>query len=800
MGPLWVLEGRCPVLQCSIPTRRDPGLLRGPLRSMKPPLSGDTHHSFLRVIHNYEGGNPRTYPKSTPCFLQYTPQQNGNAERSNRTLIEKVRAVLLDSGLDESYWPYAVEFCSYVRNRLPCKPHDKTPIEVAFGIKPDLSCMHVFGEECFVLKTPTENPGKLEAKSKRGIFLGYEPGTKDTFKIMCENKIIISRNVKFTSIDKTTTKDNLKEMQQDILPMDLLVETDGMQIDCNKPSQDLETVDQNTSSTEDPMDTEENQPATRNERRYPTRERRTPQDFWVANLCIQEPQSIRDALTSPQKEDWLLALQEEITSLQQNDVFDVVEKVHAVKSLPCKWVLKIKYDQHGNIQRFKARLVAKGFKQVNGIDYDETFAPVARHSTLRLLLSFAATRDWEIQNIDIKTAFLNGDLDEEIFMDIPPGFEQPGKVWKLKKTLYGLKQAPRAWHLKLIEKLERMGFVCSNADPGLYNAENTLLMLYVDDLLLCCDGVQNLAMLKNMLLEEFEGRDLGATDHFLGIKIQRDRPKGMVFISQESYIENILQRFHMDKCQAVSTPLEPGVKFTTANQNTTIDFPYQELVGCLMYLAVCTRPDIAFVTNCLARFVVAPTNTHVTIAKRVLKYLSGSKSHGLLLGSHNQNLLEGYCDANYGTCEVTRRSTTGYLLTFAGSLISWQTKLQKTVATSTTEAEYMAAAAAAKEALYLKKILEDIGMGPNCITIHCDNQGAVNLTKNALTLSRTKHVDIAHHFVRNRVSRGEIQLKYIHTSDQLADFLTKALGPTKLQNVLQNLAVQQYQATSRGEC
>lgn len=197
-----------------------------------------------------------------------------------------------------------------------------------------------------------------------------------------------------------------------------------------------------------------------------------------------------------------------------------------------------------------------------------------------------------------------------------------------------------------------------------------------------------------------------------------------------------------------------------------------------MYLAVSSRLDIAFVTNCLARHVVEPKKSHVLVAKRVLKYLQGTKPLGILLRSRNKTFMEGHCDSNYGSCELTRRSTTGYIFTFHGNLISWQTKLQKTVATSTTKAEYMAAAAAAKEGLYLRKLLHDLSFGARRITIYCDNQGAVSLTKNALTVSRTKHVDIAHHFVRNRVSRGELQLEYIRTSEQLADFLTNSLGPT----------------------
>ena len=256
----------------------------------------------------------------------------------------------------------------------------------------------------------------------------------------------------------------------------------------------------------------------------------------------------------------------------------------------------------------------------------------------------------------------------------------------------------------------------------------------------------------------------------------------------------------MADCHCVSTPLEPGTKWTSDAAVTESNFPYQELVGCLMYLAVSTRPDIAYVTNCLARYVSSPSSNHVAVAKRVLKYLHGTKSVGILLGDSSPSFLEGYCDANYGGCEETRRSTTGYVFTMHGSLISWQTKLQKTVAVSTTEAEYMAAASAAKEALYLRKVLNDVGFGAQCITIHCDNQGAVNLTKNALTVSRTKHVDIAHHFVRNRVCRGELKFQYISTNEQLADFLTKALGPSKLQAALKTLGLLDHQAMSRGEC
>ena len=592
-------------------------------------VRSDRGTEFLNaVLQNFLAENGIQQQTSAP----YTPQQNGNAERYNRTTLEKVRAVLLDCGLDKCFWNFAVEYCAFVRNRLPCQPHGHTPYEVVFGQKPDVSSMHIFGETCYVLKTPAELTGKMDAKSKSGFFVGIEPGTKDTCRIWSGGKVILSRNVTFLGMTETPsaeTDDTVAEpsplpLSSDLLDSQPLVETQTTTVD-NPETAEQETTEETDASENIRSSIAEN-------RRYPLRERRQPQPYWTANVCLTDPLTLEEALGSPQHDDWKLALQEEVSSLSEQDVFDVVDRAPEMKTLPCKWIFKVKYDQDGNIQRFKARLVAKGFKQVAGIDFGETFAPVAKQSTLRLLWTLAAKRDWEVENIDIKTAFLNGDLDEEIYMDMPPGFELSGKVWKLKKTLYGLKQAPRAWHIKLTDVLEKLGFRCSTADPGLYVGEDMLLMVYVDDLLLCGNGRTKVEEVKQSLLTTFEGRDLGPTDHFLGIKMERNRSGKTVLLSQETYVNNVLERFRMADCHSVSTPLELGTKWTSDAAVTESNFPYQELVGCLMYLAVSTRPDIAYVTNRLARYVSSPSSNHVAVAKRVLKYLHGTKSVGILLG------------------------------------------------------------------------------------------------------------------------------------------------------------------------
>eukprot|EP00963_Diacronema_lutheri_P010611 scaffold1117_cov307-Pavlova_lutheri.AAC.1 len=596
-------------------------------------VRSDRGTEFLNAeLQNFLQQNGIQQQTSAP----YTSQQNGNAERYNRTILEKVRAVLLDGGLDKRLWNFAVEYCALVRNRVPCKPHGRTPYEAVFGQKPDVSNMHLFGETCYVLMNPTETTGKMDAKSKPGHFVGFEPGTKDTYRIWCGEKLVLSRNVTFLGVAEKPTA-SPDDTQEDITPMPTASETLEPVLLGERQNSTIENVElPEHETTEGMADAENISNTAAEERRYPLRESRPPHPYWTANVCLTDPLTLDEALGSPQHDDWKLALQEEVSSLSEQDVFDVVDRTPQMKTLPCKWVFKVKYDQDGNIQRFKARLVAKGFKQVASIDFGETFAPVAKESTLRLLWTLAAKRDWEVENIDIKTAFLNGDLDEEIYMDMPPGFQLDGKVWKLKKTLYGLKQAPRAWHIKLTDVLEKLGFRCSTADPGLYVGEDMLLMVYVDDLLLCGNGRSKEENVKQSLLTTFEGRDLGPTDHFLGIKMERDRIGKTVFLSQETYVNNVLERFRMADCYSVSTPLEPGTKWTSDASATESNFPYQELVGCLMYLAVSTRPDIAYVTNRPARYVSAPTSNHVAVAKRVLKYLHGTKAVGILLGDSSQ--------------------------------------------------------------------------------------------------------------------------------------------------------------------
>ena len=534
--------------------------------------------------------------------------------------------------------------------------------------------------------------------------------------------------------------------------------------------------------------------------RQSQRARRPPEDFWVVkrpriNLATAlepldqapDPLTADEALAGPDAELWRKAMDEEMQSLLENKTWTLEELPPGVLPIPVKWVFKIKRDGQGNIERYKARLVAKGFKQRAGIDFNEVFAPVSKHITLRALLGLVATENWELHHLDIKTAFLNGTLEESIYMVQPPGYEQGGVniVCHLQKSLYGLKQAPRAWHTRLTAELNKMGFESSNADPSLFyrRVDGVLifLLVYVDDILIASSKISLVNEAKAGLKKEFDVRDLGAASYFLGMVIERDRQAGTVKLSQHKLSKELIERFGMVDAKPKSTPLSVSTRLDVANENDEVlsgDYPYAELVGGLLYLSVCTRPDISQAVGALARFMSKPTQQHWTAAKGVLRYLAGTIDFGIIFGAGEPGL-SAYCDADYAGDISSRRSTTGYVFILNGGAISWNSRLQPTVAVSTVEAEYMAAAAAVKEALWLRVLFTSLGMHFEIVTINCDNQGAIKLLKHPIASQRSKHIDIIYHFAREHVMRKNVSFEYCATEDMVADIFTKAVAEGK---------------------
>ena len=485
-------------------------------------------------------------------------------------------------------------------------------------------------------------------------------------------------------------------------------------------------------------------------------------------------------------------------SLVKNKTWTLTSLPPGRKAIQNRWVYKLKLDGQGEIRRFKARLVAKGFTQRPGIDFHETFSPVVKYESLRALLSIAAVSDLEMLQLDVKTAFLNGDLEEELYMAQPEGFISRGheeKVCKLKRSLYGLKQASRAWNLKFHGFLTSFGFVRSSSDQCIYvlNEEKclTVIAIWVDDGLICSSHSSKLVSVVDFLAKQFEMTS-GPADCFVGIQIARDRLKKTIHISQENYIKRLLEKFGLSNCKTRVVPADPFSRLSKGFDSDvstcpTLMEPFREAVGSLIYAVTCTRPDIAFAVSQVSQFSSSPTQAHWEAVKRIFSYLNGTASHGIVFGSSDsRNELVAYTDADFASNLDDRRSTTGIVLLLNGGPVSWKSQRQKCVSLSTTESEYVAAATASKEVVWMRRLLQDFCLQESTpTTLFCDNQSLIKLVKNAEFHQRTKHIDVKFHFIRALQEERIIDVTYINTNAQLADILTKALtGPrfVKLRN------------------
>ena len=736
--------------------------------------------------------------------VRYTPEQNGATKRLNRTLMDKVRPMLAGAGMHKHLWAEAMATANYVRNRSPVTGRDKTPWELFFGHKPDVSHLRTFGARTYAM-TPKQLRTKLEPTSEPGRFIGYPAGTKGYKILLDDGRIVISRDVTFVEPGGTTetppaepkTASDTTAEEEDYEPVGEEPESFEPMGEAPESPGDEQTATDGPTAPNGHTRTPDGASSSKRPRRAVTQ---VPAAIWrdegykitgrkrnlagTAHLAIiNEPATLEEALASEDAELWQQAMDEEMASLLANNTWTLERPPPGVIPIPVKWVFKIKRDAAGDVERYKARLVAKGFRQREGIDYEEVFAPVSKYTTLRALLALAASQDLEIHQLDIKTAFLNGELEKDVWTQQPPGYEtDDGIACHLHKSLYGLKQAPRAWHAKLKEELEAQGFTPSAADPALFIKSDTnpiYLLTYVDDILVVTGDTTALIDTKTKIMSTFEARDLGAATCFLGMDIHRDRDAHTITLAQGRLTTDLLDQHGMTECKPLITPLSTATKLTKDGEPLdTSTSGYSQLIGSLMYLSVCTRPDIAQAVGALARYMTAPTLAHWQAAKGILRYISGTASYGITFGG-NGLTLEAYCDADYAGDIDTRRSTTGYVFTLGGGAISWSSRLQPTVAASTTEAEYMAAAYAIKEALWLRTLLSELGLDTGTITICADSQSAIKLLKNPVFSMRSKHIDVIYHFARERVTRKDVAFKYIPTDKMAADALTKPLPSTK---------------------
>ena len=515
----------------------------------------------------------------------------------------------------------------------------------------------------------------------------------------------------------------------------------------------------------------------------------------LAATLDEPPQTYAQAMARPDALEWKLACIAELEAFVKAKLYDEVERPKDRTLVACRWVFTIKRGPDGEIIKHKARLVAKGFTQVEGVDYTETFAPVSKFTSIRALLALAAQEDLEIHQMDVKSAFLNGDLSEEIYMKLPPGYDaQDGMVWKLKKSLYGLKQASRQWYKRLRQEFADLGFTRSQYDHAIfYKNEGGVIIIcavYVDDMLIVCKDIVIVRRLKDSFKVRFEMTDLGEARWILNMEIIRDRPRRILELSQRQFVTTILNRFGLADGRPVSTPLDPNTKLVKLSApDPEVDVKiYQSMLGSLMYAMIGTRPDLAYSVGVLSKHSATPGLDHLLAITRVYRYLKNTMNirltyRGTPPGARDgisSNLI-GYVDADWASDPNDRRSITGYVFTLAGTAISWSSKRQHSVALSSTEAEYMAATHATKEAIWLHGLLVELGRisAGYSIPLLIDNQSAIALIKNPEHHERTKHIAIRYHFIRDIYEAGTIELEYVPTGDQVADVLTKALGREK---------------------
>ncbi|KAJ9547978.1 hypothetical protein OSB04_020521 [Centaurea solstitialis] len=657
----------------------------------------------------------------------YTPQMNGVSERRNRTLLDMVRTMMCHSTLPMSFWGHALETTAHILNRAPTKSVEKTPYELWKGKKPNISFLRIWGCEVYV-KRPTSE--KLKPKSDKCFFVGYPRTTVGYyFYNPEENKVFVARNGKFLE-EKFLSSGNTRK------DVDLQVVDE----ENTTPIVEPEIQHENVEPQSEPIEEVQTQDLRRS-----SRVRQEP-DRYLGFLVSQdsgdlnEPTSYGEAVSGNESEQWQEAMKAEMQSI----------------AVGRKWVFKKKTNMDGNVHTFKARLVAKGFTQTHGIDYDETFSPVAMLKSIRILMAILAYFNYEIWQMDVKTAFLNGKLTEDVYMEQPEGFEDPKNPNKMNILLIG-------------------------------------------------NDVPTLQSVKSWLSKCFQMKDLGEAAYILGIKIYRNRSKRLIGLSQSTYIDKILKRFRMDESKKGFIPMQHGIVLSKSqcpvssqNQDRMKSVPYASAIGSIMYAMLCTRPDVAYSVSVTSRYQQNPGEPQWVAVKNILKYLRRTKDMFLVFGgSEDEISVKGYSDASFQTDKDDFRSQSGYVFTLNGGTISWKSSKQDTIADSTTEAEYIAASDAAMEAVWIKNFLSDLRVVASVsrpIDIFCDNSGAVAQAKEPREHHKSRHVLRKYHLIREIIGRWDVRICKIPTEDNVVDPLTKPLARVKHEAHANSIGMQYLEA------
>ncbi|KAK3133143.1 hypothetical protein QOZ80_6AG0532910 [Eleusine coracana subsp. coracana] len=804
----------------------------------------------LRVLRTDNGGEFTAAEFAAYCAEEgiqrhysapYSPQQNGVVERRNQTVVGMARALLKQRGMPAVFWGEAVVTAVYILNRSPTKALDgKTPYEAWHGRKPTVFHLRTFG--CLAFAKELGHIGKLDDRSTPGVFIGYAEGSK-AYRIL-DPKTQCVRTTRDVVFDEGQGWAWDKAVDDGSTPTyDFTIEyvhfeeaggagsSSSPSVPEPPPTPALTTATSSSSTLPQPASprtpaptatpsgtstptqahveqspVELATPLSRDEERIdayhdsePLRYR-TMEDILgdqpvpgpaLRDLKAQlhlacddgEPRSFAEA---ERDGAWRAAMQSEMDAVAENRTWEVADLPRGQRAITLKWVFKLKRDEAGAIVKHKARLVARGFVQQEGIDFDDAFAPVARMESVRLLLALAAQEGWCVHHMDVKSAFLNGDLKEEVYVHQPPGFVIPGKedkVLRLRKALYGLRQAPRAWNAKLDSTLKGMGFEQSPHEAAIYrrgNGGNALLVgVYVDDLVITGTKDAEVAAFKEDMKATFQMSDLGPLSFYLGIEVHQD--DSGITLRQTAYAKRIVELAGLTDCNPALTPMEEKLKLSRHSTAKEVDATqYRRLVGSLRYLAH-TRPDLAFSVGYVSRFMQRPTTEHQQAVKRIIRYVAGTLDHGIYYPRcRGEAHFIGYSDSDHAGDIDTSKSTSGILFFLGKCLVSWQSVKQPVVAMSSCEAEYIAASTASTQALWLARLLGDLlGRDTEAVELRVDSMSALALAKNPVFHERSRHIRVRYHLIRDYLKEGSIKASYINTSDQLADLLTKPLGRIK---------------------
>ncbi|GAU41877.1 hypothetical protein TSUD_367420 [Trifolium subterraneum] len=700
----------------------------------------------LKVLKTYGGGEYVSNAFSEFCEVKgivyevippYTPRQNGSAERRNRTIMNMVRCMIRGKHLPKELWGGAVNTACYELNRCPTKMlNNVTQEECWSGNKPNVSHLKVFGSIAY-RHVPDQLRSKLDDKGEVMVLVGYHSTGGYRLYDSISKSIVISRDV---------IVDEMKEW-------------DWCRYKKNK-SVSIMFDDVHTTTVE----------TNESEVRRSTRTRTHPARFndciitgdneinvegYLVHLAFNaeaEPVNFEDAVKN---EKWLSAMNEETESIERNNTWELVDLPHSKKAIGVKWVYKVKMNP-----------------------------TVARMETIRLVNAIAHCNGWSMHQMDVKCAFLNGPLDEEVCVTQPPGFiikEHEFKVYKLHKVLYGLKQAPRAWNKRIDKFLSDIGFSKCMTEHGVYvkncvEKGTIILCLYVDDFLITRSNEAHIREFKVDMMREFEMTDLGHISYFLGIEFQRTS-EGLI-LHQKKYASEILKRFEMDQCNLALTPSEPRLQLSKESEEKDVDSTeYRRLIGSLRYLCN-TRPDITYSVGIVSSYMEKPKTSHLSAAKRILRYIKGTMNYGIVFKKPDKRSLDliGYTDSNWCGDKDDRKSTAGYVFLYGGAPISWCSRKEPVVALSTCEAEYIVTSLSVCQGVWLSNLIDEIiNVKCDSVILKVDNMSAINLAKNPIAHGRSKHIELRFHYLREQVGNGKLKLEHCRTDLKIADVLTKVV-------------------------